>query len=135
MARSLSTARPLLRLVIGSVTAGVLFAVGCSASPDEPADIVTPPADEAAARDAPLAPDATTDQSTPPCPEARKRCAVDFAFSASAEGQVEVRGDFAQGAWTAGVPMTNFGDTWRRSLLFPLGARVEYKFCIDPKAD
>jgi hypothetical protein len=67
----------------------------------------------------------------PECDDADKRCAHLFTYESSAASSVEVRGDFAPGAWDDGVPMEQSGATWSVEIPLPWGEDVHYKFFVD----
>ncbi len=69
------------------------------------------------------------------CPAERQRCSVDFTVSDTTASSVELRGDFAQGAWSKGIPMTKDGTTWRAAASVRPGATVNYKYCVDPRSN
>lgn len=58
-------------------------------------------------------------------------CAVLFTFPFNFEESVELRGDFAPGAWNQGVPMQLDGGQWRVSVAVPNGTTIHYKFFVD----
>src|ERR1700722_6933446 len=43
----------------------------------------------------------------PPCPDTYKLCAETFTYPYNGETSVELRGNYAAGAWTMGAPMTH----------------------------
>lgn len=66
------------------------------------------------------------------CDDAQKRCAHIFSYaSAGTEKSVEVRGDFAAGAWDTGVPMSKMGNEFVATVQIPYNQKVSYKFVID----
>jgi glycosidase len=69
----------------------------------------------------------------PPCAndDSLKLCAHQFTFPAGDEKSVEVRGDFAAGAWQMGVPMTKMGSQWVATTDIPYNKQVIYKFYVD----
>ncbi|MCC6557770.1 MAG: hypothetical protein IT372_32890 [Polyangiaceae bacterium] len=67
----------------------------------------------------------------PQCDDSLKRCDHLFTYPAGAEATVEVRGDFAPGAWNTGVPMTKQGAEWTATVEIPYNKEVLYKFFID----
>lgn len=77
--------------------------------------------------------DAQDEPKPPMCAEAQRKCAHDFSLTAGAETSVEVRGDFAPGAWVKGVTMTKQGGAWRASVPVPWSTPVHYKFFVDGK--
>jgi glycosidase len=58
-------------------------------------------------------------------------CAVEFLFPLNSAHSVELRGDFADGAWEMGVPMQVEGSAWRVEIEIPDAARVHYKFWVN----
>lgn len=68
----------------------------------------------------------------PVCPDDLKRCDEEFTYPAGTEAAVELRGDFKEGAWQQGIPMTKSGGQWRVTVPVPLGRPILYKFCINP---
>jgi glycosidase len=58
-------------------------------------------------------------------------CPVEFLFPLSGARSVELRGDFAEGAWEVGVPMQVEGAAWRVEIDLPDAARVKYKFFVN----
>jgi glycosidase len=67
----------------------------------------------------------------PMCDDSLKRCEHLFTYPASNETSVEVRGDFAPGAWMNGVQLTREGAAWRGTASIPYNRDVIYKFVID----
>ncbi len=66
------------------------------------------------------------------CSDAQKRCDHVFSYSAMGnESSVEVRGDFAPGAWDTGVPMAKMGNEFVGTVQIPYNQQVLYKFVID----
>ena len=66
------------------------------------------------------------------CAEASRTCEFKFVYADHGESSVEVRGDFAPGAWTAGVPMTKIGSQWSAKIPgMAWGASIEYKFFLN----
>jgi 1,4-alpha-glucan branching enzyme len=66
-----------------------------------------------------------------PCPEAQRLCTVPFQLVAGNEQSAELRGDFRDGGWTQGEPMTKVDGGWSTSIPSAWGARIEYKFYLD----
>jgi glycosidase len=59
-------------------------------------------------------------------------CSVKLSYpAAGVSASVEVRGDFAPGAWETGVAMTLAGDQYSVNLELPHGRPLQYKFVID----
>lgn len=69
--------------------------------------------------------------STGACVPAGAPCRVLFSYPIGAEKTVELRGDFAAGAWDQGVPLTIDSGEWRVTLDIPDGTTVRYKFFVD----
>ena len=69
----------------------------------------------------------------PVCAENARRCTFTFTYVDHGETSVEVRGDFAEGAWKSGVAMTKRGKTWSADVDVPYGKDVQYKFFLDGK--
>jgi hypothetical protein len=67
----------------------------------------------------------------PECDDADKRCDHTFTYDDSGETSVEVRGDFAPGAWDSGVPMVSAGGTWSVTVPLPWDTEVLYKFFVN----
>lgn len=67
----------------------------------------------------------------PQCDDALKRCDHLFTLPVGGETTVEVRGDFAPGAWASGVPMMKQGNEWIATVEIPYNQEVVYKFFID----
>ncbi len=67
----------------------------------------------------------------PSCADALKRCDHLFEYPAGTEKSVELRGDFAAGAWVTGAPMVRQGDVWRVTVGVPWDQPVAYKFFVD----
>ena len=67
----------------------------------------------------------------PQCADALKRCAVQFTYPAGTETSAEVRGDFSDTGWAAGVAMTKSGNTWQATVPVPWNTPVQYKFVLD----
>ncbi len=66
-----------------------------------------------------------------PCDTSLRVCEVPFSLKAGMEQTVELRGDFRDGGWAAGVPMERVSDAWSTTLQVPWGASVQYKFFAD----
>jgi 1,4-alpha-glucan branching enzyme len=75
-------------------------------------------------------PDVSSNYSVP-CVTSERVCAVPFKLIASGQKSVELRGDFAPGAWTSGVTMTKANGYWTATVAVPWGAAVQYKFFVD----
>src|SRR3954453_21272451 len=58
-------------------------------------------------------------------------CNVKFTYPLGGEHSVELRGDFAPGAWEKGVPMTIDGEQWVTSIDAKNGQAIQYKFFTD----
>lgn len=58
-------------------------------------------------------------------------CSVTFHLALTGQKSVELRGDFATGAWAAGVPMSIDGGEWRTSVAVSNGTAIHYKFYVD----
>lgn len=69
----------------------------------------------------------------PPCTPIGSTCAMSFSFPLSNESSVELRGDFAAGAWEQGVPMEIDAGSWRVTIQAPAGEVVRYKFFVNGK--
>jgi glycosidase len=67
----------------------------------------------------------------PMCDDTLKRCDHLFTYPAGNESSVEVRGDFAPDAWTAGIPMIKSGGSWTATVKLPWSTDVLYKFYVD----
>jgi glycosidase len=65
------------------------------------------------------------------CVSAAAPCAVRFTYPLNGETSVEVRGDFAPGAWDVGVPMSLDGEQWVASVDVANGQTIQYKFFVD----
>jgi glycosidase len=77
----------------------------------------------------PPKPDAGADA----CAPADTPCPVEFTYPLNGETSVELRGNFAPGAWENGVKMAIEGLEWRTSVAVPNGTAVEYKFFVNGK--
>ena len=75
-------------------------------------------------------PDVTSEY-VPPCDEVNRVCPVPFTLAAGTETSVELRGDFRDGGWDVGEPMTLDGGVWAASITAPWGADVQYKFFLN----
>jgi hypothetical protein len=75
-------------------------------------------------------PDVSSNYSEP-CDTSARVCAVPFKLIASGQMSVELRGDFAPGAWDAGVAMTKANGYWTATVPVPWGAAVQYKFFVN----
>ncbi len=73
----------------------------------------------------------TTPDTRPVCTDSEKRCAADFTYPAGTEISVELRGDYREGAWEKGDPLTKSGTTWKVTVPVPYGKDVQYKFVIN----
>lgn len=69
--------------------------------------------------------------SMPMCSDELKRCAVHIAYPDHGEKSVELRGDFAPGASTMGVPMTKSGVDWKVTIPVPYNKTIHYSFWVD----
>jgi glycosidase len=67
----------------------------------------------------------------PMCDDSLKRCEHLFTYAAGSETSVEVRGDFAPGAWMSGVPLTRQGSEWQATVSIPYDKDVQYKFFVN----
>jgi hypothetical protein len=67
----------------------------------------------------------------PECDDADKRCDHTFTYDDNGETSVEVRGDFAPGAWDSGVAMESAGGTWSATVPLPWDTEVHYKFFVN----
>ena len=65
------------------------------------------------------------------CPDDLKRCASTFTFPFGGETSVELRGDYRDGAWQKGDPMTHSGAKWTVSVAVPFQKPVQYKFFVN----
>jgi glycosidase len=65
------------------------------------------------------------------CVPADAACTLEFTYPLGNEHSVELRGDFAPGAWEQGVPLQIDGGQWRTSIAVPNGTTVRYKFFVD----
>jgi glycosidase len=71
------------------------------------------------------------DAGPPMCDDSLKRCDQVFTYADQGETSVEVRGDFAPGAWVKGVPMTKNGSTWTATVQIPYNVQVQYKLYLN----
>ena len=69
----------------------------------------------------------------PNCDQALRRCPIEVTSPAMGEKKIEVRGDFAPGAWEKGVPMVLAGGIWRASIDVPWDKESLYKLFADGK--
>src|SRR5687768_9905601 len=63
--------------------------------------------------------------------EVNAKCTYRFAYKDRGERSVEVRGDFREDGWRAGVPMRKEGGTWIADVDLPAGRVLEYKLLVD----
>ncbi len=68
-----------------------------------------------------------------PCPEPDRRCQHTIAFPYAGESSIEVRGNYAPGAWSAGIPMTLEGQIWTATLSIPWNTTIQYKLVVNQK--
>jgi glycosidase len=74
----------------------------------------------------------TVPEAAPPtCPDSQRLCAETFTYPYGGETSVELRGNYAAGAWTQGAPMTHVGSVWTVSVPVPWAQPVEYKFYVN----
>ena len=88
----------------------------------------------AACSDEPLAsfPDPNAiEQDDGACVPEGTACTIVFEYPLGGVSSVEVRGDFAEGAWDSGVALQVDGATWRAEIAVPDGQQVQYKFVIN----
>ncbi len=71
------------------------------------------------------------DAGPPVCADDYKTCGEDFTFPFNGETSVELRGDFAPGAWAKGVAMSHVGSAWTANVDVPFGKAVHYKFFLN----
>jgi glycosidase len=71
------------------------------------------------------------DAGPPVCADSLKTCGETFTFPFDNETSVELRGNYAPGAWTSGTAMTHVGSVWTATVQVPWGVPVEYKFFIN----
>jgi glycosidase len=67
----------------------------------------------------------------PTCPDSERLCAETFTYPYNGETSVELRGNYAQGAWTMGAMMMHVGSVWTVTVPVPWGQPVEYKFYVN----
>jgi glycosidase len=67
----------------------------------------------------------------PVCPDEYRACAVELTFPDHGETSVELRGDFAPGAWTAGVAMLKSAGQWRASVNVLFNKTITFKFFVN----
>jgi Glycogen recognition site of AMP-activated protein kinase len=67
----------------------------------------------------------------PVCPDTLKLCAETFTYPYNGETSVELRGDYAAGAWQMGNPMTQSGSVWAVTVPVPWSTPVQYKFFVN----
>ena len=65
------------------------------------------------------------------CVSAETPCSVTFHLALNGQKSVELRGDFASGAWNEGVPMSLDGGEWRTTLTVKNNTPIHYKFFVD----
>lgn len=66
------------------------------------------------------------------CVEEGTTCPVAFTLPlGNGVNRVELRGDFADGAWEKGVPMQIDGTQWRAEVQAPDGKTIRYKFFVN----
>ncbi len=65
------------------------------------------------------------------CTPADASCPVAFRLPLTGQKSVELRGDFASGAWSTGVPMSIDGGEWRTTLAVRNNTPIHYKFFVD----
>lgn len=96
------------------LAAALAFAAGCSLTP---------------------IPDVTSEWVDPCDAESQRRCPVTFTLAAGTETTAELRGDFRDGGWVTGAPMTKTdadgGGTWTATIDAPWHGAVQYKFFLD----
>ncbi len=68
------------------------------------------------------------------CVDAGDACQVTFWYPIGSETSVELRGDFAEGAWDVGVPLHIDAGSWRVTLPLANGSTVRYRFLVDGSA-
>ena len=76
-------------------------------------------------------PNDQADAGSDACSADASSCIVEFSYPLSGEQSVELRGDFAPGAWESGVPLQIDGGRWRTSIKAAPGAVIHYKFFVD----
>jgi glycosidase len=67
----------------------------------------------------------------PECTDDLKRCEREFTLPDSGETSVELRGDFAPGAWEKGVAMIKSGTVWKTTAQIPFNKPVTYKYYVN----
>ncbi|UQA61130.1 alpha-amylase family glycosyl hydrolase [Polyangium aurulentum] len=67
----------------------------------------------------------------PMCDDSLKRCPHAFSYKGSDVQSVEIRGDFAPGAWDTGVAMKQQGDEWSAIVDIPYNKQIVYKFLLN----
>lgn len=67
----------------------------------------------------------------PVCSDDLKRCEHEFTYPDSGETSVELRGDFAPGAWEKGVTLSKVGALWKTSVQIPYEKTITYKFFLN----
>ncbi|MSP26408.1 MAG: hypothetical protein EXR75_14900 [Myxococcales bacterium] len=78
--------------------------------------------------------DATSGAAPRACVPAETTCPLVFVYPlAGGVESVELRGDFAPGAWEAGVSLQIDGTEWRAELAAPTGKVIRYKFLLNGK--
>src|SRR5689334_20871271 len=65
------------------------------------------------------------------CVQPGEACAIEFVYPLGNEHAVELRGDFAPGAWDQGVPMALDGAQWTTPIAATEGQTIQYKFFVD----
>jgi glycosidase len=58
-------------------------------------------------------------------------CMITFTFPLNNQKSVELRGDFAPGAWEKGVHMSLDDEEWKASIDAKDGQQIQYKFFVD----
>ena len=72
-----------------------------------------------------------SDPKPPECTDDLKRCPREFTYPDGGETSVELRGDFAPGAWEKGVALSKSGSLWKTSVEVPYNKPVTYKFYVN----
>jgi glycosidase len=67
----------------------------------------------------------------PMCDDSLRLCPETFTYPYNGEQSVELRGDYAAGAWNAGNPMTQSGSVWTVTVPVPWNVEVQYKFFVN----
>lgn len=77
-------------------------------------------------------PDVTSEWVEPCEPEVRV-CPVTFTLRNANETSAELRGDFRDGGWVMGEPMTRVADggAWSATVTSPWGSAIQYKFFVN----